>query len=299
MEPKKSYTREITEDITKFFDRIYELVTVYNYGLASGWENVEIIKDIAAKYARKIENDNPDKDISVVYTPVYGSVVANRKKEFGDDEVYEKTAFMYGGITITKTNDGVDDTSSTFVLYDYDTGKRVDILDDNIASTHLIDRIVNFIRGAFDLGVVDLSMLEAIAHLVNDDGFMIVDQSPTSELVSNEFDHCVLLYSNNHFKTLYPKFNNAPIKEFEDYVAHGGKTEIEDFLKSLYWPSYVDNHSITVNCIRDKDDESGICRLLVIESYQLNPDGSVNENDPGTFMTIIPTYRRDSHESVS
>lgn len=299
MEPKNSYTNEITEDITKYLDRLHELATVYNYELVSGWEKLDIIKDIAAKYARKIKDDNPDEDISVVCTPVYGSTIVDRKKEFGNDKDYEKAAFMFAGISLTRTVNGVDDTSSTFVLYDYGSGKRVNKLDDNIATTYLIDNIVNFIRGAFDLGVVDLSMLEAISHHVNDDGFMIVDQTPTSELTSNDLGHCVMLYPSRRFKTLYPKFNNIPIKEFEDYVSHDGKTEIEDFLKSLYWPIYVDNHSITVNCIRDKDDESGICRLLVIESYQLNPDGSVNENEPGTFLSIIPTYRSDSHESIS
>lgn len=296
MESKNPYTNEITEDITKFFDRIHELAVVYNYECVSSWLKADMIKEIASKYATKIKNDNPDKDINVVYTPVYGSTIIERKKEFGDDEFCEKTAFMFAGISLTKTINGVDDTSSTFVLYNFDTGKRVDRLDKDIPSTYLIETIVNFIRDGFDLGVVDLSMLEAISHLVNDDGFMVVDQSPTTELVSNDCGHGVLFYSSSRFKILYPKFNNTPIKEFEDYVAHDGKTEIEDFLKSLYWPIYVDNHSITVNCIRDKDDESGICRLLVIESYQLNPDGSVNENDPGTFMSIIPTYREDSHE---
>lgn len=156
-------TNEISNDITKLFDRISAINSIENFEFIDASSLYEIAKDIAVKHKRRLIQKYPD----VLDSNQIDEHILIRNS---DDE--KKNISYCWIILYSKDSDPKFDPIISLTVYDRDKKQRLTLLDETYENL-LSEMLVRLVNSVIDLDIcTELDAMDQIAKIIPKDRYL-------------------------------------------------------------------------------------------------------------------------------
>lgn len=156
-------TNEISNDITKLFDRISTINSIENFEFINTSSLYEIAKDIAVKHKRRLIQKYPD----ILDSNQIGEHILIKNS---DDE---KKSISYCWIVLySKEADPKFEPIISLTVYDRDKKQRLTLLDETYENL-LSEMLVRLVNSVIDLDIcTELDAMDQIANIIPSDRYL-------------------------------------------------------------------------------------------------------------------------------
>ena len=156
-------TNEISNDITKLFDRISTINSIENFEFIDASSLYEIAKDIAVKHKRRLIQKYPDFIDS-------NQIVEHVLIRNSDDK--NKNISYCWIVLYSKESDPKFDPIISLTVYDRDKKQRLTLLDETYENL-LSEMLIRLANSAIDLDIcTDLDAMDQIANIIPKDRYL-------------------------------------------------------------------------------------------------------------------------------